>query len=125
MANFTSTVAYAMNTFALDALNGLSLYELVFVRHTPDLTKLIIPDIGNTSKSVKEYYNILKERAKLIDDLYLNCKISETLSITKKSTQYKNIEKCKEGTLVYLLAPHSSSSQTEMTKLRQDWTFGC
>ena len=48
-----------MNTFASDALNGLSPYKLVFVRCTPDLTKLRIPDIGNTSKLVKEYYNIL------------------------------------------------------------------
>ena len=41
--------------FASNALDGLSPYEFVFVRCTPDLTKLRIPDIGNTTKSVKEY----------------------------------------------------------------------
>ena len=86
---FVSTATYAMNTFASDALNGLSPYELVFVKHIPDLTKLRIPDIGNTSKTVEEYYNILKERAQLIDVLYLNWKTSEALAITEKSTQYK------------------------------------
>ena len=47
-----------MNMFVFDVLNGLSPYELAFVRCTPD--------IGNTYKTDKEYYNILKERAQLI-----------------------------------------------------------
>ena len=109
-----------MNTFASDALNGLSPYELVFVRCSHDLTKLRIPDIGNTSKTVKEYCNILKERAQLIDALYLIWKTSEALAITMKSTQYKNLEIYKEGTLVYLLAPYASSLQSGTTKFRQD-----
>ena len=54
---FPSTAAHAMNIFVSDVLNGFSPYELGFFRCTPDLTKLRIPDIGNRSKTVKEYYN--------------------------------------------------------------------
>ena len=118
---FASTAAHAMDAFASDALNGLSPYELVFIRCTPDLTKLRIPDIGNTSKTVKEYYNILKERAQLIDALYLNWKTSETLAITEKSTQYKNLEIYEEGTLVYLLSPPHIIFKIGTMKFRQDF----
>ena len=37
--------------------------------------------MDNTSKTVKKYYNILKEKAQLIDALYLNWKTSEALAI--------------------------------------------
>ena len=111
---FTSTAAYAVNSFTSDALNGSSPYELVFVRATPDLTKLRIPDIGNTSKTVKEYYNISKERVQLIDVLYLNWKTSEALSIIKKLTQYKMLEIYEESTLAYLLAPHTLNWNNEI-----------
>ena len=34
---FATTTAYAMNTFALEALNGCSPFQLVFFRNPPDL----------------------------------------------------------------------------------------
>ena len=52
----------------------MSPFELVFVKRAPDITKLKIPEIGNVGKSLKDYHILLKERAKLIDALYLNWK---------------------------------------------------
>ena len=46
---FTTTAAYAMKTFASDALSGLSPFQLVFLRDSPDLTSLIPQDRYNTS----------------------------------------------------------------------------
>ena len=40
---FTTTVAYAMNTFASEALSGFSPFQLVFLRDPPDLTSLSFP----------------------------------------------------------------------------------
>ena len=40
---FTMTAAYAMNTFASEALSGLSPFQLVFLRDPPDLTSLSFP----------------------------------------------------------------------------------
>ena len=42
---FATTAAYAMNTFASEALNGFSPFKLVFVREPPDLTSLSFPKI--------------------------------------------------------------------------------
>ena len=40
---FVTTAAYAMNTFASEALNGFSPFQLVFVHDPPDLTSLSFP----------------------------------------------------------------------------------
>ena len=40
---FTTTAAYAMNTFASEALSGFSPFQLVFLRDPPDLTSLSFP----------------------------------------------------------------------------------
>ena len=42
---FVTTAAYAMNTFASEALNGFSPFQLVFVCDPPDLTSLSFPKI--------------------------------------------------------------------------------
>ena len=42
---FVTTAAYAMNTFASEALNGFSPFQLVFVQDPPDLTSLSFPKI--------------------------------------------------------------------------------
>ena len=40
---FMTTAAYAMNTFASEALNGFSPFQLVFVHDLPDLMSLFSP----------------------------------------------------------------------------------
>ena len=42
---FATTAAYAMNTFASEALSGFSPFQLVFLRDAPDLTSLSFPKI--------------------------------------------------------------------------------
>ena len=118
---FASTTAYAMNTFASSALDGMSPFELVFVRRAPNITKLKIPEIGNVAKSLKEYHILLKERVKLIYALYLDWKTAEALSTQSKNQNYKDLELFDTNDLVYLLAPHASSLQTGTTKFHQDF----
>ena len=43
---FATTAAYAMNTFASEALSGFSPFQLVFFRDPPDLTSLSFPKIN-------------------------------------------------------------------------------
>ena len=45
---FTTTAAYAMNTFELEALSGFSPFQLVFLLDPPDLTSLSFPKIDTT-----------------------------------------------------------------------------
>ena len=42
---FATTAAYAMNTFASEALSGFSPFQLVFLQDPPDLTSLSFPKI--------------------------------------------------------------------------------
>ena len=56
---FTTTTAYAINTFALEALSSFSPFQLVFVRDPPDLTSLSFPKIDSIPVNYREYYNLL------------------------------------------------------------------
>ena len=64
---------------------------------------------------------MLKERAKLIDTIYLNWKTAKALSAQGKNQNYKDLEIFNMNDLVYLLAPHASSLQTGTTKFCQDF----
>ena len=50
---FTTTAAYTMNTFASEALSGLSPFQLVFLRDPPDLTSLSFPKITQYRLSIE------------------------------------------------------------------------
>ena len=56
---FMTTATYAMNTFASEALNGFSPFQLVFVHDPPDLTSLSFPKIDTIPVAHREYYNLL------------------------------------------------------------------
>ena len=56
---FVTTAAYAMNTFASEALSGFSPFQLVFLRDPPDLTSFSFPKIDTIPVNYCEYYNLL------------------------------------------------------------------
>ena len=68
---FVTTAAYAMNTFASEALNGFSPFQLVFVHDPPDLTSLSFPKIDTIPVTYREYYNLLLARAQMVGRLLL------------------------------------------------------
>ena len=68
---FATTTAYAMNTFASEALSGFSPFQLVFLRDPPDLTSLSFPKIDTVPVNYCEYYNLLLARAQMIGRLLL------------------------------------------------------
>ena len=62
-------IQIAMNTFASEALSGLSPFQLVFLRDPPDLTSLSFPKIDTIPVEHREYYNLLLARAQLVGNL--------------------------------------------------------
>ena len=50
---FATTAAYAMNTFASEALSGFSPFQLVFLRDPPNLTSLSFPKIDTYQLSIE------------------------------------------------------------------------
>ena len=118
---FATTTAYAMNTFASEALSGFSPFQLVFLRDPPDLTSLSFPKIDTIPVKHREYYNLLLARAQLIGRLLLEWRTKQALEYKNRAKRYKNEEIFEDNQMVYLLAPHASVLQTNTTKFKQDF----
>ena len=118
---FATTAAYAINTFASEALNGFSPFQLVFVHDPPDLTSLSFPKIDTILVVYREYYNLLLARAQMVGRLLLNWRTQQVLEFENRNRQFTKEEIFEDDQIVYLLAPHSSALQTSTMKFRQDF----
>ena len=118
---FTTTAAYAMNTFTSEALSSLSPFQLVFLRDPPDLTSLSFPKIDTIPVKYREYYNLLLARAQLVGNLLLEWRTKQALEYKSKAKRFRNEEIFQDNQMVYLLAPHASVLQTNTMKFKQDF----
>ena len=115
---FMTTAAYAMNTFASEALNGFSPFQLVFVCDPPYLTSLSFPKIDTIPVAYREYYNLLLARAQIVHRLLLEWRTQQALEFENRNRQFTKEEIFQDNQMVYLLAPHSSALQTSTMKFR-------
>ena len=106
---FATTAAYAMNTFASEALSGLSPFQLVFLTDPPNLTSLSFPKIDTIPVKYREYYNLLLARAQLVGRLLLEWRTKQTLEYKSRAKRFRNKEIFQDNQMVYLLAPHTSA----------------
>ena len=118
---FATTAAYAMNTFASEALSGFSPFLLVFLRDPLDLTSLSFPKIDTIPVNYCEYYNLLLARAQIIGRLLLEWRTQQALEYKKKNKQFTNEEIFQDDQMVYLLAPNLSTLQIDTTKFKQNF----
>ena len=118
---YAAISAYAMNSFASMALQGLSPFELVFTRKPRQLSSFQIPKISSFPVEYREFFMLLLERAKTYRDMDLEWHTLQALELTNKNKMPTNIETYKPNDLVYLLAPYSSSLQSSAQKFRQDY----
>ena len=103
---FTTTTAYAMNTFASEALSGFSPFQLVFLRDLPDLTSLSFPKIDTILVKHREYYNLLLARAQFIGRLLLEWRTKQALEYENRAKRYKNKEIFKDNQRFYFFTLH-------------------
>ena len=118
---FTTSAAYAMNTFASEALSSLSPFQLVFLRGPPDLTSLSFPKIDTIPVKHREYYNLLLARAQLVGNMLIEWRTKQALEYESRVKKFQNEEIFQDNEMVYLLAPHASAFQTNTTKFKQDF----
>ena len=118
---FVTAAAYAMNTFASEALNGFSPFQLVFVHDPPDLKSFSFPKIDTIPVPYREYYNLLLARAQMVGRLLLDWRTQQALELENRNRQFTKEEIFEDDQMVYLLAPHSSALQTSTMKYRQDF----
>ena len=97
---FATTTAYAMNTFASEALSRCSPFQLVFLRDPP---------------------NLLLARAQLIGRSLLEWRTKQALEYENRAKRYKNKNIFEDNQMVYLLTSHASALQTNTTKFKQDF----
>ena len=107
---FTTTAAYAMNTFASEALSGLSPFQLVFLRDPPNLTSLSFPKIDT-----------IPVRAQLVSNMLLEWRTKQALEYASKAKRFRNEEIFQDNQMVYLLALHASALQMNTMKFKQDF----
>ena len=118
---FTTTAAYAMNTFASEALSGLSPFQLVFLRDPANLTSLSFPKIDKIPVKHRDYYTLLLARAQLVGNLLLEWRTKQALEYESRAKKLRNEEIFQDNQMVYLLALHASVLQTNTTKFKQDF----
>ena len=118
---FATTATYAMNTFASEALSGLSPFQLVFLRDPPDLTSLSLTKIDTKPVTHREYYKLLLARAQLVGNLILEWRTKQVLEYKSRAKKFRNEEIFQDNQMVYLLAPHASALQTNTAKFKQDF----
>ena len=116
---FTTTAVYAMNTFASEALSGLSPFQLVFLRDPPNLASLSFPKIDTIPVKHREYYNLLLARVQLVGNMLLEWRTKQALEYKSKAKKFRKEEIFQDNQMVYLLAPHASALQTNTTKLNK------
>ena len=118
---YASVSMYAMNTFASTALQGLSPFELVFARKPSHLSSFEIPKITSFPTEYREFFTLLLEPAKMYRDMDLEWRTLQALELRNKNNMLTNVEQYEPNYLVYLLAPYSSSLQSNAQKFRQDY----
>ena len=118
---YAAISVYAMNTFASNALQGLSPFELVFARKPLKLTSLEMPKLNTIKPEYREFFKLLMEKAKMYRDMDLEWHTLQALELCNKNRMLTNIETFAENDIAYLLVPHASALQSNTQKFRQDY----
>ena len=118
---YAAMSAYSMNTFASNALQGLSPFKLVFARKPRQLTSFEMPKLNTIEPEYREFFKLLMEKAKMYRDMDLEWHTQQALELQNKNRMLTNIEAFAENDIVYLLAPHTSAVQSNAQKFRQDY----
>ena len=118
---YAAMSAYSMNTFALNALQGLSPFKLVFVQKPHQLISFEMPKLQTIDPEYREFFKLLMDKTKMYRDMDLEWHTVQALKLLDKNKMLTNIETFNGNDIVYLLAPHASALQSYAQKFRQDY----
>ena len=68
---YAAMSAYSMNTFASNALQGLSPFELVFAWKPRQLTSIEMPKLQTIKPEYREFFKLLMDKVKMYRDMDL------------------------------------------------------
>ena len=113
---YTSVAAYAINTFASKALQGLTPFELVFVRKPRDLSSVQFKPLVEYPVKLRSYVELLLKRAQFIRSVQMDWKLEQNRNKQTFNEMYSNVERFVKGDIVYALAPSATSLETGTRK---------
>ena len=110
---YLALATFAYNTFNSPNLGNYSQYELTFGKSA----KLLLNTKANPDKKVsrnfKEYYDLLNERIKYLQDLLFNFKSQRLVMINNIGANFQY----SGGDLVYIISPLTSQLRTNSRKM--------
>ena len=106
---YASVAAYAMNTFASKALQGLTPFELVFTRKPRDLSSVQFKPLAEYPIELRSYVELLLKRAQFIQSVQMDWKLEQNRDKRILNEMYSNVERFVKGNIVYALAPSATS----------------
>ena len=109
---YASVAAYAMNTFASKALQGLTPFELVFARKPRDLSSVHFKPLAEYPIELRSYVELLLKRAQFIHSVQMDWKIQQNKDKQTYNEMYSNVTRFVKGDIVYALAPSATSLET-------------
>ena len=121
---YASVAAYAMNTFASKALQGLTPFELVFARKPRDLSVVHFKPLAEYPIELCSYVDLLLKRAQFIRSVQMVWKIQQSKDKQMYNEMYSNVTRFIKGDIVYALAPSATSLETGTRKFRMDFVGG-
>ena len=118
---YASVAAYAINTFASKALQGLTPFELVFARKPRDLSSVQFKPLAEYPIELRSYVELLLKRAQFIRSVQMDWKLEQNRDKKILNEMYSNVDRFVKGDIVYALAPSATSLETGTRKFRMDF----
>ena len=118
---YAAIAAYAMNTYASDALQGLTPFELVFIRKPRILLGYKFKPLDEYPVTIRHYIQLLQDRANFLRSVQMDWKIKQANSRHLLNEMYKEVKRYQIGDIVYALAPCQTALHTKTRKFRQDY----
>ena len=78
---YAAMSTYSMNTFASNALQGLSPFELVFARKPHQLTSFEMPKLQTIEPEYREFFKLLMDKVKMYRDMDLKWHTVQALEL--------------------------------------------
>ena len=105
---YASVVAYAMNTFASKALQGFTLFELVFFTKPHDLSSVQFKPLAEYPIEICSYVELLIKRAEFIRTLQLDWRNDQNRDKRMCNEMFSNVQRFVKEDTVYALAPSAT-----------------
>ena len=110
-----------MNTFASKALQGFTLFELVFARKPRDLSSVQFKPLAEYPIEICSYVELLMKRVEFIRTLQLDWRNDQNRDKRLCNEMFSNVQRFIKGDIMYALAPSATNLEPGKCKFHMDF----